>query len=402
MESNYPTIQLDSDRLPAGPWIYGRQVLRPELSPPDGSLVEVSDASGRFVGHALFNAASDIRLRVLSRGKRSDLRQPREFLLRRLGAARRLREKALRLDQVSDTYRLVHAEGDDLPGLIVDRLGEWLVCEHHSLGFWKLRQQVEWALGQLYPNARVMHRMPRSAARSEGCAPLEQDPGEDGIRRDGPDPGEITIQEHGLKFRVRPAHGHKTGWFCDQRDNRLRIGQLARGRDVLDLCCNAGGFALRAAAEGARSVLAVDLDEDVLARAEASARLNDLEVSFRHQDIFHTLRGMLRDGGRRPDLVVLDPHKLIPNRRELESGLERYSDMNTLALQVVAKGGLVASFSCSGALDLPGFLGMIFRAARRSDRTIRLLETLGAGPDHPQRPDFPRSRYLKGALLAVD
>jgi 23S rRNA (cytosine1962-C5)-methyltransferase len=201
---------------------------------------------------------------------------------------------------------------------------------------------------------------------------------------------------------VLPGLGHKTGWFCDQRDNRRRVASFAAGLDVLDLCCNLGGFGLSAARAGARRVLCVDLDEVALERAQRAAQLNHLgDVLFRHEDAFHTLRAVGREK-RRPGLVVLDPHKLIRGKSNLEEGKKRYLDMNALALAAVAPGGLCATFSCSGALDLPGFLGLVFQAARRAEREVRVLEVYGAGPDHPQRPVFPRSRYLKGALLAVD
>lgn len=387
-----PTIRLATDRLPPGPWIYGRQT-EPAPGVENGSLVEVLDDADRFIGHALYNAQSDIRLRILARGKRSELDKPREFLLRKISAAMRLRKKVLRLPEVTDAWRVVHGEGDDLPGLVIDRIGTTFVCEHHALGFWNLREEVEWALGQLDQDAHVIHRVPKSARNHEGFDPQEG----------GGEPGdvELEITEHGLKYPVRPGFGHKTGWFCDQRDNRKTIGSLAARRDVLDLCCNAGGFALQAAAQGAKRVRAVDLDEVVLDRAAAAAELNDLPVQFRHADAFDVLREV-RSDSRRPDLIVLDPHKIISGKATLEVGRKRYLDLNSLALEAVAPGGLLATFSCSGALDVPSFLGILFQATRRAEREVRLIRQLEAGPDHPQRPEFPRSRYLKGALLAVD
>jgi 23S rRNA (cytosine1962-C5)-methyltransferase len=384
-------MQLDSDELNSGPWIFARQVLEPEEEPPDGSVVEVLDRSGRFVGHALFNSASDIRLRMLSRGRRTDLAQPRQFLLKRLKAADDIRRKVLRIHDHSDAYRVAHAEGDDLPGLIVDRLGPYLVCEHHSLGFWRLRGEIEWALKQLYPALEVVQRVPKMAARAEGFEP------EDPERDIEP----CLIHEHGLTFEIVPAGGHKTGWFCDQRENRRAVSELAEGRDVLDLCCNQGGFGLAAKLRGARRVRCVDLDEVVLERAEHSAALNHLDVEFIHADAFPFLRSM-KGSDDRPQLVIVDPHKLIASRERMEEGLRKYADLNTLALEVVRSGGLIATFSCSGLLAEPAFIGMLFQAARRAGRGVRLLQQFGAAPDHPQRPDFSRSRYLKGALLFVE
>ena len=386
-----PTVRLATDALSPGPWIFGRQVEGDGDGAEPGSIVAVEDRSGRFVGHGLFNPASDIRVRLLARGKKSDLRSPRDFLLRRISAADRLRRKLLRLPEVTDAYRIVHAEGDDLPGLIVDRLGGAIVCEHHALGFWRLRADVEWALGELYPGLPVVHRVPPSAAKAEGFVP------EEGPR----DVGEVVLTEHELAFPVRPGVGHKTGYFCDQRDNRMRVAGFARGADVLDLCCNTGGFGLQAKRLGARSVRSVDLDEVVLEKARAAAELNALEVELVHADAFDVMRAV-RGARERPSVVVLDPHKLIRDKNRMEEGLHRYGDLNALAFECVRPGGMLATFSCSGALETSAFVGMLFQSARRAGREVRLLEMLGAGPDHPQRPDFSRSRYLKGALLAVD
>lgn len=383
-------VHLSSDDLRPGPWIFGRQV-EPAPGVEDGALVEVLDASGRFVAHALYNGASDIRLRVLSRGRKSALDRPRDFLLKTLKAADQVRRRVLRLPEVTNAYRIAHAEGDDLPGLIVDRLAGWIVCEHHSLGFWRLRAEVDWALRQLYPDLEVLHRLPPGPARSEGTRGVEPEV----------DPGEIEIEDQGLTFLVHPAGGHKTGWFCDQRDNRARVGRWSAGRDVVDLFCNTAGFGLFAARAGARRVRSVDLDEVVLERARASAARNELDVECIHADAFDFLR-TLQSRDERPGLLVVDPHKLIARKSDLESGQRKYLDINALAIDRARAGGLVASFSCSGLLSEPAFVGLLFQAARRAGRSVRLLEQYGAAPDHPQRPDFSRSRYLKGALLAVD
>lgn len=390
-----PSVRLATDLVPNGPWIFARQVEMPREELENGALVEVVDAQGRFVGHGLYNEASDIRVRMLSRGKKSDLRSPREFLLRQLAAADRLRKKLLRLPEVTSAYRIAHAEGDDLPGLIVDKLGEVLVCEYHALGFWRLRDDVERALGELYPGLRIVHRVPTSALRAEAFDEREV------VANANASDELVEIVEHEVRYRLVPGRGHKTGFFCDQRDNRLRVARFARGQDVLDLCCNTGGFGLQAARAGARSVRAVDLDEVVLERARDAAQLNGFAIEHVHADLFHVLRDV-RAARTKPGVIVLDPHKVITGKAGIEEGLHRYGDMNTLALEAVRPGGLVATFSCSGALELPTFLGMLFQSARRAQREVRLLEVLGAGPDHPQRPEFSRSRYLKGALLAVD
>lgn len=389
----YAQVRLAVERLPQGPWVYSRLMER-GADAADGEIVEVIDGEGRFCGHGLYNSTSDITVRMLSRGRRSDLDRPREFLQRRIAAALRLRRRLLRLDDVTDAYRVVHAEGDDLSGLIVDKLGDALVCQHHSLGFWRLRDEVGGILRELMPGHAVLHRFARTARRAEGLG--ENDPGEDG---DTVEPR--YIQEHGVRFLVHPGASHKTGWFCDQRDNRRRLAELCRGRDVLDLCCHAGGFSIPLARAGAHRVVAADLDEEPLGRARQAAQENGVEVTFHHADAFDVLRDMGR-ARKRPQVVILDPHKLAKGKRDLEQAKVKYRDLNALGFAAVAPGGLVATFSCSGALDLPSFAGLVFQSARRAEREIRLLDTVGASPDHPQRPDFGRSRYLKGLLLAVD
>ncbi|HPF14632.1 MAG TPA: class I SAM-dependent rRNA methyltransferase, partial [Planctomycetota bacterium] len=371
-------------------WVFGRQV-EPAPEVPNGTLVEIIDAAGRFVGHGLYNGASDIRIRVLHRGKKSAMDSPRQFLQRALAEAIRLRKRVLRLPEVTDAWRAVFAEGDDMPGLIVDHFAGHLVCEHHSLGFWNLREDIGWALEQLIPGAPIVHRMPQGAARSEG--------GQPGL--DGAPPSTVWIREHGIEYPVELATGHKTGWFCDQRDNRQRVADLANDRFVLDLCCNRGGFALNAKRAGARRVHAVDLDEVALDGARQAAARNHLDIEFEHADAFQVLRSM--QGAKvRPNLIVLDPHKLIRGQGNMDEGRRKYGDFNSLALQTLAPGGLLATFSCSGALDLPSFLGILFQSARRAERGLRLLSVYGAALDHPQRPDFPRGAYLKGALCVVD
>ena len=392
--------------IPRGPHVYAREVdpfrgAEREQSP--GELVEVFDDRDSFEGHALYNTHSDIRLRWINRGRRTELDRPAEFLQRIIANADRLRRKGLRLEEWTDAYRIAHAEGDDLPDLIIDRFGDALVCEYHSLGFWNLRSEIEKALKGIYRDKLVVHKVARLAYKREG---FEVDGGliEASDGRRGAELESLTVEicERGIYHQLQPGHGHKTGWFCDQRENRVKLAELARGREMVDLCCNAGGFALQAARFEARHVTAVDLDEVVLEKAAWAAERNKLPVEIIHADAFNYMRDRIAQSRPGPEVVVLDPHKIVASRNQLEEGLERYSDLNTLAMRMVRQGGILATFSCSGPVDIATFLGMVFRSARRAERNVRLLEILGAPADHPQRPDFPRSRYLKGALLSVD
>lgn len=387
----FPLVHLATDDIFPGPWVYARHVM-PAENVEDGDLVEVNDAAGRFVGHALYNGRSNIMLRWLHRGRKTELRRIPEFLETKLRFADRLRRKTLRLENTTDAYRVVNAEGDGLSGLIVDRLGDTLVVEHHSLGFWRLKEEVGVALQRIYPEHRILHVVPRIARKIE-----DFDPEDDDHSRERP----IKLTENGITWTLPVGAGHKTGWFCDQRESRLQIAQLCRGRRVLDLCTNLGGFALQAARAGARSVEAVDLDETVLEHADAAARANSLDVQFVHADIFNRLRDA-QDRNETWDVVILDPHKIVASKAGLEHGRTTYQDMNSMAMSRVTPGGLMATFSCSGAVDRGMFFGWVFGSARRAERDLRLLASMEAAPDHPQDPDHPRSTYLKGALLAVD
>jgi 23S rRNA (cytosine1962-C5)-methyltransferase len=260
-----------------------------------------------------------------------------------------------------------------------------LVCEHHSLGFWKLRADVAWALNELYPGLRIVHRVPQIAARAEGFVPEEE----------AQDVGEVAIREHGIGYTIRPAGGHKTGFFCDQRENRRRLAQLCGGAAVLDLFCYTGGFSLCALKlGGARAATGVDLDEAAVAVARENANLNQLRVDFVYADAFTYLRQMLANG-RQFDVVVLDPPKLATYREEHEEALRKYFDMNHLAVQVVRPGGILLTCSCSGLVSLAAFTETVQRAAQRAGRNLQLFDQTGAGPDHPIRLECPESAYLK-------
>jgi 23S rRNA (cytosine1962-C5)-methyltransferase len=230
-------------------------------------------------------------------------------------------------------------------------------------------------------------------------------------------PSQVTISEHGTRFRVSFAEGHKTGFFCDQRDNRRQLAGFCQGRTVLDLCCYTGGFAVQASRLGqAAEVTAVDLDERALKLARDNAQLNRSKIHFVHADAFGYMRDMIA-GGRQYDVVILDPPKLIRSRRELEEGTRKHFDLNRLAFQLVRPGGLLLSCSCSGLLSEVEFLRLLYSAARqaapRSDepsarrpikpaRSVQLLAKTGASPDHPVAANCPETEYLRAAWMRVE
>jgi len=397
-----PWVQLRSASF--HPFIYRRMVRSADDAARPGDVVNIYDKSGKFFGRGLYNPRSQIVLRVLTH---ADVPVDESFWRARLTTALDLRRR-LDIQRVTDAYRLVHAEGDGLSGLIVERYADCLVFEIFSLGMFQRARALAGVLAELLgppasldrPMAassqwRTVFRADAHIERAEGFRIEQlQDPKTKAQTT-------VTIREHGVRYRVDMAAGHKTGFFCDQRDNRLRFAGLCRDAVVLDLCCYTGGFGLCAAKlGGARDVTSVDLDEAAIAMAHENANLNQMRVSIVQADVFAYLRQMIANG-RQYDAVVLDPPKLVGSREEFDEGLRKYLDLNTLAMRVVRPGGVLLTCSCSGLVWRDRFVETVHRAARRADRDAQMFDLTGAGPDHPIMLDCPESAYLKAVWLRV-
>jgi len=362
--------------------------------PKDGDAVAVYDRRHRFVGRGFYNGRSQIAVRILDEaGEGEDLDDA--FLSGRIAAAAKLRRELLQLPKTTDAYRLVNAEGDGFSGLIVDVYGEIACVEVLSLGLWRRRAVLERALAE---HAGVPRVVWRTDARIQDVEGFRVPP--------DPVPARTQITENGLRFHVDLTEGHKTGFFCDQRENRARIAQYTAGARVLDLCCYTGGFALYAAFLGnAKEVLGVDLDEWAVDQAQKNVELNADRpgadrVRFRHENAFRLLK---RAAGKEFwDVVILDPPKLVRRRLDIQKGLRDYFDLNRLALRVVRPGGLLLTCSCSGMVSRTQHRDVVSQAAFEAGRRVRLLAELGPGPDHPTDPACPESLYLKAALLEVE
>jgi 23S rRNA (cytosine1962-C5)-methyltransferase len=376
------------------PFIYARMIDEADPAARPGDVVNVYDRSGRLFGRAMYNPRSQIALRVLVHGE-----QPADDSLwrSRLGAAIQLRAR-LALEAYTDAYRLVHAEGDALSGLIVERYADTLVLEVFSLGIFQRIDLLKQLLIEALPPPSSLERPDRAAKvwrfviradeaveRMEGFR----------VQESPPDLGRLIIREHGIRYRVDPAAGHKTGFFCDQRDNRKRFAELCNNAEVLDLCCYTGGFSLCAKLlGGAREITAVDLDEAALTVAKENANLNQVRVQFAHADAFVYLRQM-NAIQRQFDCVVLDPPKLAASRTAVDEALQKYNDLNALALLAVRPGGFLVTCSCSGLVSPEVFSETVFRAAARVRKRVQLIASSGAAPDHPILPTCPESAYLK-------
>lgn len=383
-----PVIRLKSDRPPGHPWVWSAQVHKPESRLPPGSVVDVLDAKDRFVGRGFWNGHARIALRLLTSNP-SETIDP-AWIAARIERAVQLRRELLQLDRVTDAWRVVHSEGDGLSGLIVDRYNDILVVEYFAAGMWKFRDAIHASLLQWFPGARLYWFAESHVQKQESfdCRAMEA-------------PAPVEVHEHGLRFHAAPGYGHKTGFFADQRENRRRFAELARGKRVLDLCCNAGGFAVHAMAGGAREAVGVDMDAGILDIARANAEANGLAIRFEQADIFEWLR-QASARGERYDAVILDPAKLTRDRSKVIDALKKYFAMNRLALDVIPPGGLLLTCSCTGLVSEADFLEMLRRVALNAGREIQILEVRGAGADHPVRTDVPESRYLKAVFCRVD
>ncbi len=383
------------------PFIFERMVRAADPQARPGDVVNLYDKSGALFGRGFYNPRSRIVVRVLTL---DDQPIDETFWTGAIARAIDLRRR-LQLDRLTDAYRLIHAEGDGLSGLIAERYADCVVLELFSLGIFQRRAQLislirsalgaPWSLDRpdrASAEWRVVVRADPAIERLEGF----QTPPEERVL-DKP----VVIREHGVRYHVDVAAGQKTGFFCDQRDNRLRFAQLARQSDVLDICCYTAGFGLCAKLLGdAKEVTSVDLDEEALAVARQNVNLNNTRINLVHADAFSYLRQMIGNA-RRFDAVALDPPKLAASRTQLDEALRKYHDLNSLAVQVVNPGGIFLTCSCSGLVSDQQFSQTVQHAARRAGRSLQRFDQSGAAPDHPVMPNCPESAYLKALWFRV-
>jgi 23S rRNA (cytosine1962-C5)-methyltransferase len=353
-----------------------------------GDLVHVYDKEGQRFGTGFYNPKAKVPLRVLDHHAESF---DEASLDARLESALDLRLQTLDLNRTGDAWRAIHSDGDGLSGLVVDRYAETLSIEVNTLGIWRrLRRWLPRLHERLGTQQHVIHVDPEIAR-------IESMRWADVPEADLPSPRGARIREHGVRYHVSFEDGHKTGFFCDQRENRLRFSQLAKGCRVLDLCTYTGGFALSAKVlGGCEEVTGVDLDEKAIAQARKNADLNQTRIDWVHGDTF-TWGRQMQQNGRQWDAVVLDPPKLVLSRDPEEAQLSKnkYYDMNVVALSLLRRGGLFVTCSCSGLLDVAEFEEIVMRAAHRNKRRLQILDRTGAGADHPVLSNCPDGRYLK-------
>ena len=394
MTEGRPILKLaagQGKRLRAGaPWVFSNEIaMQPEYRKMEkGGLIRLEAEDGGRFGTFMFNPHSLIAARLLDRDPSAEI--DAAWVFRRLEAAVALRSR------ICDTpyHRLVHAEADLLPGLIVDRYGDVAVVQANTAGMDRLMPLIVSALKALLPLRAVVARNDSPSRAFEGLA--------DDVRSMFGEDGSAEVLEGGVRFPVDPLGGQKTGWFFDQRYNRDRVAALASGARVLDVCCHVGAFGLRCAAAGASSVTLVDSSAAALGLARDAALANGFAgvVELRRDDAFDAL-GALAGTEQRFDIVICDPPAFAKSRKDADAGLRAYGRMARLAASLVAPGGFLFTASCSHHASVESWSGQISYGLYRARREARILWSGGAGMDHPVHPHLPETAYLKAMLVQV-
>ncbi|HYV84547.1 MAG TPA: class I SAM-dependent rRNA methyltransferase [Patescibacteria group bacterium] len=371
-------------------WIYRGEIGRTTGDCVPGTVVDVLDPRGRFLGRGHFNPASQITVRLLTRRREEAV--DAALIRRRIAGAVAYRR---RFYEAGDTCRLIFSEGDWLPGLVVDRYGTWLAVQLGTLGMDRMREAVVAALQDAVHPRGIYERSDLPSRVHEGLSPVT------GLLA-GEVPDEITVTVDGVQLVVSLKEGQKTGLFLDHRDTRRVVRAHAAGRRVLDVFCNAGSFALHALAGGAREAVGIESAPEALAAARRNAAINGRADSLRliEGNAFDRLRE-LEKAGERFDLVVLDPPAFTKNAQSVAAARRGYKEINLRALRLATPGGMVMTASCSYHLGPEEFLDVLREAAADAGRPVTLVALGGQSPDHPIHLGVPETRYLKTALLAV-
>ncbi len=387
------------------PWIFSGAIQRVEGEIADGDIVEVRDAGNNWLARGYINRQSQIRVRILT--WREDEAIGADFWRQRMERAIEGRQ-ALRADSTTTAYRLAHAESDYLPGLVVDRYGDWLVVQFLTLGMNQRRDRIVETLADLVSPRGIYERSDVDVREKEG---LRQ---RTGLLWGEEPPEKIEIQENERRFLVDVREGHKTGFYLDQRENRARLSAFCDGAEVLDAFAYTGGFAVYA--DNAARVTLVDSSAPALELARRNLVLNsaglvgkvrnpsllgrERRFEYVEGDVFTVLR-RYRAEGRRFDVIVLDPPKFAHSRRDVQRASRAYKDINLLAFQLLRSGGLLFTFSCSGAVDADLFQKIVFGAVADTERKAQVIGRMSQSNDHPIALTFPEGAYLKGLICRV-
>ncbi len=378
------------------PWIFSGAIKRVEGDPQPGDLTDIFSAGGEWLAVAYYNPHSQIRARILSWQEGTTIDEG--WWRKRLADAL-ARRTVLSLEPETNAYRLVNAEADRLPGLVVDRYADYLVVQCLTLGIDRRKEMLIRLLAEMEQPAGIVERSDVGVRKKEGLQKVA------GVRDGQRPPEELVVREKGFKFGTNLLEGHKTGLYLDQRENRALLGEprFVRDKTVLNAFAYTGGFAIYTAAGGAAAITNLDSSAEVLAQGERNMALNGYERPEDEHvagDAFEVLRDY-RDSGRTFDVIILDPPKFAYSQRDVQAACRGYKDLNWLAFRLLRPGGYLATFSCSGLVSADLFQKVVFSAVVDAGRDAQILYQLSQAPDHPILLTFPESAYLKGFLLQV-
>ena len=371
------------------PWIFSNEIVMDAAAKalPPGALVHVKHDDGQDAGTGYFNSKSLIAVRLLARENGAAI--DATFFGGRIKRALALRD----MIYAKPFYRLVHAEGDGLPGLTIDRFGDVVVVQITTAGMEALLTPLKMALETVLAPITIILRNDTSARALEGL--------ESYVRAEKGEMGRIAVEENGARYFADLGQGQKTGWYYDQRDNRAFIAGLAKGKTVLDAYSYTGGFGILAAKSGAREVVCVDSSAPALKLAEESAAANSVAIKAFNADALEEM-ARLAAAKETFDIVLADPPPFVKAKKDLEAGARAYRKLARLSADVTAKGGLLMLSSCSHNIDTERFAAECAQGILRSGRAARLIRSAGAGPDHPVHPMLQESAYLKALVYALD
>lgn len=379
------------------PWIYSGAVADRTGALEPGDVVAVLNSKREFLGWADYSPHSQIVARIWSWNEAEKVDET--LLKQRIASSISRRETitSILTGMAGNAIRLIYAESDDLPGLIIDRYADFLVVQILTMGMERWRHAIVDGLREITGLSQIYERSDVEVRKLEGLEPRK------GVLLGTEPTGYISIDENGLRFLVDIQNGHKTGFYLDQRVNRFVLRSLVKDKEVLDCFCYSGGFTCAAAAGGATAITAVDSSKEALELAQKNIAINGLlnqKIEFLEADVFQVLR-YFRDSSRSFDVIVLDPPKFAYTQSQVEKAARGYKDINLLAFKLLRQGGVLVTFSCSGNVDERLFQKIVAGAALDAGVDARIIQRLHQSPDHPVVLHFPESAYLKGFITLV-
>jgi 23S rRNA (cytosine1962-C5)-methyltransferase len=377
------------------PWIFSGAIEKVEGNPPNGETVQIFTSNKTPIGHGSYSPSSQIRVRVWSFNPEEKIDS--EFFRRKIFLANSLREKTIDFSK-TNAYRIINAESDNIPGLIVDRYSNYLVCQFLSAGAEFNKKIIVEILDDAFKPSGVFERSDVEVRTKENLQPRQ------GLLTGTVPEDLVEVKENGFKFFVDVKGGHKTGFYLDQRDNRALLSEFSKGKNVLNCFSYTGGFSVYALASGANKVTQIDSSEVALEIANKNIGLNGLKVSSVENikdDVFTVLR-KFRDERRTFDLIILDPPKFAESASQIQKASRGYKDINLLAIKLLNPGGVLITFSCSGHISQELFQKIVADAALDSGREAKIIKQLTQSSDHPVSLNFPEGLYLKGLICLID